>query len=157
MPTEYTVQYLSPSGVFIVNLQYSKFVITRKENDIGTLTLDLPPIYHPSLFRPERRIEIRRSMGPDQNTLLTNTVWLIRRVHYAIDKDGAETLQLDAFDLNVLFKRRMVAYDAGTLYADKLDIADDLMKDLIRENYGSLVFDPDNTGRDISAWVDVQV
>lgn len=156
MTVDYTVMYRTPGYNMVSNLQFSKLEITRKENDIGTLTLTLPPAYYvPGFFRPEGIIEVYRSFDSWSSVLETGTFWLIRRIHYATDGEGAETLVLDAYDLNSILKRRVIAYDRGTVYADKLDVAETLMKDIVRENFGDLVFDPDGTGRDLSDWISV--
>lgn len=127
----------------------------RKENEIGTLTMDLPPSYPLSLFRTDARLEIWRSIG--NNTFLEGeTIFFLRDWRYAM-QGGQESLHLEAYDANYLYGYngvgRVVPYN-DLAYVEKVGHCDDLIKAIARENIGSLTLD---ASRDLSAYLTIQV
>jgi hypothetical protein len=81
------------------------------------------------------------------------TSWFVRRIKYYTDSTGQSGIQLTCYDLLDLLDRRIVAYESGSSYTSKNDVAETIMKDLIYENLGVSAFDP---LRDMSAYLSVQ-
>jgi hypothetical protein len=151
IPAEYSLNYYTPSGAFVTILRYSNFQLTLKENEIGIMTVLVPPqLYSPSFFVRDGIIEVERKMGANNTSLVGKTFWLIRRANYKIDDSGMETVEISAQDTMSILKRRIVAHYTGSAYSKKIDFADDVMKDIIRENFGVLNLD---ATRNISAWM----
>jgi len=59
------------------------------------------------------------------------------------ERGGNTRLTLAGLDQNGLLARRIVAYYAGTAPTSKTGPADDLLKEVVRENYGALTTDPE--------------
>lgn len=145
--------YRAPDGKILEqSVPYSSIEYVRKENDVGVLTARIVPKFPVGYFRRDGIFEIWRSIG-GRETLETEAAWLVRKVRYATNQAGEDELEITAYDGNVILSDRIIAYDNGTSYTDKLGLADDLMKDIVLENYGIAAFDPD---RDLSALVSVQ-
>lgn len=111
-----------------------------KENEIGAVTLTVPPTYPISYYKKDGRLLISRSTDGSLPALIGNTHWFIRRVRKTITR-GKRGYTITALHANCLLKRRIVAYNAGTAYTEKNDFADDIIKEVIRENFGSLATD----------------
>lgn len=124
----------------------------RAENGVGALSLTLPSRYPKSLFKKDGAIEIWRSVDGGQPYLDTGTVWQIRRPLKVI-KGSQRLWRINCFDLNHLLKRRVVDYAAGSAQADQSRAADDLGKQIVRENQGSSATD---TSRSWATYLDVQ-
>lgn len=139
------LRLVSPSDW--IDLEY-----TRVENEVGTLVLHLPGSSYPrSLFQKDGLIEVWRN--PDWGTpyIDTNTLWLIRRILYLVGPPAV--WEITAYDLNHLLKRRVVDYNPGNTYTEKLAAADDLGKAVVRENLGTLATD---TTRSLASFLTVQ-
>lgn len=124
----------------------------RVENDVGTLVLVLPANNYPrSLFKKDGLIEVWRVPDVGLTYLDTNTVWMIRRVKYIA---GPPALwEITAYDLNHLLKRRIVDYNAGNTFTEKLAAADDMGKQIVSENFGAGASD---ATRSIAAYLNIQ-
>jgi hypothetical protein len=148
----YTIKYYNPGGIFLRDLEFSTLDLALQENQIGSLTLRLPPaVYPPGFFRRDGTIEVWRAVG-GRSELVGNALWFVVYIRYQIDQGGVETLEIVAQDGNSILKRRIIAYAAGTDYALKAGVAGDIMKSLIRENYGTLAIEAE---RDASLWITV--
>lgn len=145
--------YRSPTGLILQEaLPLSVVDYVRKENDIGVLSVRVVPKFPLGYFRRDGQIEVWRKTGGIEY-LDTETAWFVRKIRYATTDQGEDEIELMAYDANVIVSDRNIAYDKGTSYTDKLGYADDLMKDIVRENYGTSVLD---TARDLSARLAVQ-
>jgi hypothetical protein len=72
----------------------------------------------------------------------------------ALDDDGTLTISIGAVSSNELLLRRIVAYDDGTSYADKISMtADNMMKQVVRENFSGSATD---TSRSIASYFSVE-
>lgn len=131
---------------------YTRFEYVRVENGIGALTLTLPSRYPRSLFKKDGVVELWRSIDGGAPYLDTETVWLQRKWKKII-KQGLRLWQITCVDLNHLLKRRFVDYAAGSAQADQSRAADDLGKQIIRENLGSSATD---TTRSLATYLTVQ-
>ncbi len=136
---------LTPSDWF--KLEYIK-----KENDFGSLYLDLPPIYDANHFLVDDRLEVMMSVEGGSFVLDMDSVWFIRLMRFKIDENNKEFIHILAYDATQLLNRRIVAYPSGTAYSGKLDKADDMIKAIARENFGTLASD---TNRDISEYMSI--
>lgn len=154
MTTEYEIVLLDPRGnVLTKNLtSFTSLEYARKVNDVGSLTMVLPATFPLYWFGCDYRIEVWRSIDQRPAYLEGETQWLIRKIQLSSNQ-GDRILTVTAQDLNTLLKRRIVAYEAGGVYAYKSDYADDMMKEIMLENYGLGCIDID---RDWSAWIDIQ-
>lgn len=151
--TDYTLNYLTPAGLFIAPLQVQSLDYIRKENDVGVLTAVIAGDYAPGYFKRDGVLEVWRSINGSFPYLDGETGWLIRKPSYATSASGEETITLEAYDFCDILRRRIIAYQAGNSYTHKLDFADDLMKDIVVENYGVSTLD---ALRNISSYLHVQ-
>ncbi len=119
------------------NLQYTIVL-----QEVGVLTVELPPIYPDSLFAKDRQIQVWRDVD---GLMRLERAYLVRRILDATDKEGRRTIMLTGLDGNYLLDGPIVAYAAGSSEAEKTDYADDLMKAIVRENLGALATDADRT------------
>lgn len=143
---------LAPLDGFI-DLDYARIV-----NGIGALTVNLPKQYDQYLFssgdvRVDNRIDVLRRVGSGAYYLDTDAQWLVRRGVKKLTGNGQRLTTIQAECANSLLKRRIVAYASGAAQADKTGFADDLMKAIIRENFGSLATD---TARSIATYLTTQ-
>ncbi len=120
----------------IVNFKSLRFV--RSENSVGALEVLLPlEYYNPNDWWKNQIIEVWRNT-PQGNSLQGETAYFLRDWTIERTKDYEQLVKLYAYDANWLLSTRIVAYAAGSPQADKTDEADDMMKAIIRENFGSL-------------------
>lgn len=176
----YTIWLSSPSGVRLAVLdQFIKLEYRRIVNHTGvaetagagsalplrlTLRADALPL---RFIQRDSRLEIWRTCDASSPALSqesaatpavrtqeldTETAWFVRRVRKLFTGDGQRLLQLEAVPAIELLARRIVAYAAGTAQAGKSGPADDLMKQIVRENLGTQVGD---SARDISDWLEI--
>lgn len=154
MSVAYEVVLLDQRGTEITRqlTAFSSLEWARKVNDIGSLTLVVPYPCPLNWFQKDNRLEIWRSVDTHPAQLEGETQWLIRKK--VISRQGGDRiLTVTAQDLNCILKRRIVAYDAATVYTEKTDFGDDMMKEIISENYGLGCIDGD---RDIHDWLQIQ-
>lgn len=110
-----------------INLEYN-----LKTNEINDLTLTIPytaQIY--DTLKLDYLIELRRNG-------ITEDWFFIRTPQRKLLTTGVYQLIIYARGLNDLLDRRSVLYFAGTARTSKRGPADDVMKDFVRENAGSL-------------------
>lgn len=139
------VRLLSP--VDWIDLDY-----VRVENDVGTLVLHLPAQnYARSMFYKDGIIEVWRQPESAAPYLDTNTIWLIRDVQ--LNANPPAVWEIVAYDLNHLLTRRIVDYNPGNTFTEKLAAADDMGKQIISENFGAGASD---TTRSIATYLSIQ-
>jgi hypothetical protein len=88
-----------------------------------------------------------RSQSP-----VTEATWLVRQVRTLASTDGQRLVEIGAVPAIDLLNDRIVAYPANRAQASKTGPADDLMKAIVRENFGALATD---SRRDVSNWLKV--
>jgi hypothetical protein len=141
----------NPVGALMIpSLPFSTLDLTRKENDYGELVVKGLGGESLSFFQPYSLFEVWSSINGQPEFLDTETAWLLYRISPSIADSGEETFELRAYDMNWLLHKNEISYDNGSAYTDKLDLADDLMVDIISENFGAAAFDPT---RNISSWI----
>jgi hypothetical protein len=148
--TTYEVWLLDPTGNLLdiidewLYLRYDRVL-----SDIGTLELGLDGSYpNPDFIKLDGRIIVWRN-----GSIETETSWFIRRIIKTMEGDGTLTISIAAFSANEILTRRIVAYDAGTSYADKTGLADDVMKEILAENFGSSA---SNSARNLSTYFSIE-
>lgn len=145
----YTIKLLDPMGNLIYSIDnFLSFTYTRPLNDIGSLTVPLPYSFDVSLLRLDGRLCVYRDGRLD-----TETVWLIRKVTKRLSSRGEKTIIVEAVSANELLKRRLIAYASDTAYSEKTDQADDMMKQIVRENMGASATE---TSRSWASYLTVQ-
>lgn len=132
------------------------FNYTRGTSQLGTLSLGVPfqPFkkkFNP-YFRPDWRVEVWRSAAYGV-PMRREDVFLLRKPNVYIRKDNVEILQLYGRNGVDLLNRRSVIQRGGTSYAKKTDFADDMMKEIVRQQmlYGSAL-DEDGVVDNTRAW-----
>lgn len=131
----YEVWLLDPFGNLLdVIDEWLYLRYDRALNNVGSLELGLDGSYpNFNFIKLDGRIVVWRNGKIDMET-----TWLIRRIIRTLDEEGTLGISIGAFSANELLNRRIVAYDAGTSYAEKVSMAaDNMMKQVIRENFGA--------------------
>lgn len=157
MATEYELRLLTPAGGALATLPlFTSLQYALVENNVGALTLTLPPVVPYTWFTRDTRIEIWRSIDGAPAYLegsgIDGTQWFVRKAERRT-ANGETLILVNAYDAKHLLKRRIVNYQAGTAQGTKTAALDNMMKAIVRENLGSSAT---GTGRDISAYLDVQ-
>lgn len=155
MGASYQLNYRNFSGTQIASLSnFLSMRMRRVVNGVGELELTLPYNVISGLgVRVDDLIEVYRSPGTGLGMLLEGeTVWLVRSWTKSVDSDGYQSLTIAALDAIDLLKRRIVAYPAESSQAQKTDQVDDMMKEIVAENFGSSVTD---TLRNVAAYISI--
>lgn len=132
------------------------FSYTRSVNGLGTLNFGLPfkPFeqkFNP-YFRPDWRVEVWRSPAYGI-PMRREDVFMLRKPHVYVREDNVEILTFYGRNGIDLLNRRSVIQRGGRSWAKKTDLADDMMKEIVREQmlYGSAV-DEDGVSDNSRAW-----
>lgn len=157
MPTNYELRLLTPTGEPLATLnQFKSLQYALVENAVGALSLVLPPVVPLDWFQRDSRIEVWRSIDGAPAYLEGSggdgTQWFIRR-RQRVTSGGETLITLTAYDAKHLLSRRIVNFPAGSAQSTKTGAIDNIMKAVMRENFGAGV---SGTGRDISAYLDIQ-
>lgn len=123
---------------------------------IGALTLTLPAPFDTSLLRLDGRIGVWRSINGRTPKLDGDAIYLIRQWTYT----RTHTI-VTAVHATDLLRRRIIAYAAGSAYADKsAAAAGDQIKAFASENMGSGIVSADRDGvetqANLSAYLAIQ-
>lgn len=113
----------------IESVQYSRFV-----NNPGWFMLIIDPDLDPSLLDIDRLIEFWRQPEGGEDRL--EMVGFLRYWDWFENAPRADRLRLGGPDQADLLDRRVIAYKSTTAQAKKTDEADDLIKEIVRENLG---------------------
>jgi len=89
-----------------------------------------------SLFELDGIVEFWRSDAMAQLGWYREFAGLYRKMTPSISSDGKRTVLLEGFCPNHLLSRRVIAYNTGTIKADKDDTADQVVYEYIDENCG---------------------
>lgn len=154
-----TLYYLiinTPTGERLAVVQdYAEINCARVVNGVGVLTFIVPAQSYPlSMFPVDGIVELWRMSRGARERLEFNQLWFIRE-RYKVISGNLKQWRIVAYDLNYLLGNpsgsagRIVAYDstyavaANTTNApaDKIGAADDILKQVARENMASSVTD----------------
>ena len=127
------------------------FVFVKVVNSIGYCSVTLPGNFsetYQTLIGVDYMIEFWRS--PAQGTMQLESVFFIRDITYEEDTQGNDIIILSGPDGNDLLDRRIVAYAAGSSESSKSDLADDMLKEIVKENLGASATDSDRDLTDLS-------
>jgi len=162
MGATYSVYLFSPTGTQLAIVdEWFELSYTRVVNGVGGVRLELADrydlkrlLYEFDVYnQPDARIQVWRSISGGLKYLETDTVFLIDRLQRRMSADGARTIVIGGVDANDLLRRRIIAYAAGSAQAAQTDQADDMLKQIVRQNLGASATD---TTRDLSAYLSVQ-
>lgn len=128
---------------------------TLNVGQVGALSLTVPASFNTNLFKVDGRIGIWRTVANRPPALDGEAAWLIRRIEYT-----PNYTKVTALHANSILDRRIVAYAAGSSYASKAaTAADDLIKTIVSENFGSGISganrDGAETQADVSAYLTI--
>lgn len=136
--------------------ELASFSYTRAVSQLGTCLIGMPfrPFaekFNP-YFRPDWRIEIWRSPAYGVQ-MRREDVFMLRKPNVYIRQDNVEMLTFNGRNGIDLLNRRSVIQRGGTSWAAKTDFADDMMKEIVREQmlYGSAL-DEDGVVDNTRAW-----
>src|SRR5262249_31379974 len=133
----------------------ASFTCTRSVNTPGRFAMNLPAKYLKLFSNPKRWLDYRigffRRLDNGPEVLDTTTVYFVRNV-VRRRKGLLRSLTIGGPSALQILKRRIVNASAGSSGAQKTDQLDDMMRAIVREQFGSGA----GTGRDISAYLTVE-
>lgn len=140
----------------IANYHSFSYVLNAAPGNIGVLELVLPRSFNTALLMRDGRIGAWRSINGRAPYLDGNAIYLIETLRYT-----ATSTLIRAYHATTLMDRRIIAYAAGSAYAQKSAApADDQIKTFWNENAGSSISNANRDGvetqADISAYVSTQ-
>jgi len=141
----YKVFLYDTSGDKIAEFDHwRKLTFSHKENSLGVCTFELNGSdSRISLFGPDTQIHVLR-YNPNAN-LDYYTEWKGFHVDIdpdATDKEGTRTFTSKCVSFEDLLKRRYVLYDSGSIYSDKSDKGETVIKEYVGENAGPSATSP---------------
>ena len=147
IPVEFVDDFTTDGG--------AAFSCTRSVNTPGRFAMNLPAKYLP-LFRDSRRwldyrIGLFRRIDDGPEVLDTATVYLVRSL-VRRRKGLVRSLTIGGPSAMQILKRRIINAAAGSAAAKKTDQLDDMMRVIVREQFGSGA----GAGRDISTLLTVE-
>jgi len=153
--TDYQIFYRDPWGNLITTItEFFQIDYARKENDWGSLQIDLPPIYPTGFFQKDGRLELWRTAPGRQIYLEGDTQFFIRKIIYKDDEKSRNRIHILAHDALQLLDRCIVVPNTDLSHSKKTGFADDLMKAVMREQMGTLV---DDATRNRSTYLSIAV
>lgn len=134
------VKLYSPQGTFLTVLFPTSFQVGRKLGTIGVGTIIIDPFMPYRDLKRDMIITVERTDDEGLHYLEGDSVWFLRGKHL-INKPGDKHFELNVEDNLSLLRRRIVAYYEDEDETDKDDYADDMMKEIMDENFGSSATD----------------
>ena len=110
-----------------------RWELVRTANSIGWWTVILSADFDRRFLGVDRLVEFWREPTGGHESLLG--VGFMRYWEWFEDRKGAEYIRCGGPDQIGLLNRRIVANAAGTVYTQKTDYADDMMKAIVDEQY----------------------
>lgn len=126
---------------------------SRIVNGIGHFSLLLPPTFNNNLLRPDNMVQVWRAPEGGRRTLWR--VYFIRKWRFLTT--DAEYIVVEGPDCNDLLRRRIAAHFAASPQAEKIDYADDMMKELVTEAIADGTNPPPTAGTRVWANLSVAV
>ncbi len=145
MSAKYTLFYKNPSrGLEGVLKCYDGLNIAVVEKTVGALSVQVPLNFSALKLLPDAIIEVQRETA-SKKYLFGETCYYLRDWTLGYDGRMRPYLILECDDSMVLGERRIVDYQVGTAQAEKTMALDNMMKEIISENY--TVWATDSTRR----------
>lgn len=116
--------------------------LALKESDVGKISVAVSMSVLGIKPARDWRLEVWRGVDSRPPYLVGDKAWFVRKVARAVD-DGVVRVAIEGLCANALIARRVIAYAEKTPYTEKEGPADDVMKEFVRENLGSLATDGD--------------
>lgn len=143
-PIDHQLFIYSPTGVLLNVLSdgaWNSLAYGMRVNEPGVLNFVLPAEFGLSQIFIDGLVEVYRFDGAGLH-LEGETAFFMRKPVIDTDEAGISTITIEAYSALDLLKRRIIAYCAGSSFAEKVGIPwDNLMRSFVRENYGSLAAD----------------
>jgi hypothetical protein len=139
MSSRYEVHWYSDNGnrKEILNA-FNTLQYVRAENNYGMLILTIPlGDWRYDDFRLNDMFEVWREKA-GVTSLQNETAYFLRDWELYADSDGRHFVDLYAKDANFLLDSRIVGYAADTTQAKKTDYADDMIKEIVKQNMAGL-------------------
>ena len=134
--TTYRIELRTSDNIVIEpTLMWLSAQYVLKERGIGVLTVRVPPRYGLALFRKHSRLLIYRSINGAPEYLEGDATWILTSRVYTLDEQGVEAITLTAQHANMVLRRRIVAYSAGSAQASKSSAVDTMMRAIVDENF----------------------
>ncbi len=116
---------------------FNSLEYVKTQNQIGSLVVNLPRgLLQYDQFSVGDIFEVWREKGGVLE-LQNETAYFLQNWEFWTDGDGAEYIQLTAFDANWLLDTAIVWAYAGSAAASKTDYPDDMMKVIVEEQLGA--------------------
>lgn len=112
----------------VVSFEYARVL---GDVGIGSFTFPYRRQLH-TAATPDRRIAVYRQ--PLGGTLGLESVFMLRQFELSTSEQGQYQLIATGYDLNELLNRRIIAYYAGSAQANMTGTADDIMREIVRDN-----------------------
>jgi hypothetical protein len=137
----------SGNTVAIFDAYKSANVHREKNNmDVCTLTFYNNNDQRFKLFKTDYILIGQRSI-PEFLEPYSEFVGFVRTVNKSVSADGKKDIEVVALGLEFLLAGKTIAYDAGTIRAEKDDYAETVMKEYVNENCGDSAYPGDVVGR----------
>lgn len=111
--------------------------IVRTVNNVGVLTFVIPDVYPQDYWQRDARVYVYRSAIGLPPQLFEQTFYLLRETTIIQGDNGQYLRECTCYDLNWLLKLRIVNYVARDPKALITDYADDMLRDIVRQNLGA--------------------
>jgi hypothetical protein len=154
--TEYSVWLRDPTGNLLNVLDnFISFEYSHTVNSIGAFTLVLPDPDYPAVSKiwnnifKNGQIWFWRSVQGGPLGIDAGSYYLTRRRRRILNANGERTIVLSGVDLNDILNRRIVAYASGSQQAKKVMAADDMLKSMFYDNFGTGAA----VGRNLSTYI----
>lgn len=153
--SKYFVSIKTPYNAPVLNVnEFYKLELFRSEFGVGSLYVDFPmQEAMRQNISTEWRLEVYRRTAGGELVRVGDTQWIVKLVRYKVDEQNKAKLHILAYDAMCLLDKRIVAYVDGTAQTSKTMPADDMLKEIVRENLGALASD---YHRDLSEWLVVE-
>lgn len=145
MAVEYQINIADPNGNRIgVIDSFLSFEYQRVVNQVGFLDIVVPfGAYPVSWFEQDTIFQLWRQVDGNKPYLEGETSFYQHYWKKTLKSDGSKTFEVYATDPLEMVFHRIVPYPAETTYTSKTGPIDDMMKAVMRENFGSLATDTD--------------
>jgi hypothetical protein len=137
---KYQIWWTNDRGERIQRLDDFSFLnYSRIVSGVGTLNIGLPFARYGDIFRKDYRVEVWRSPELDEKRRLENIFYMQDGTIRTRKDDNVTVLDMTGHDPNGLLNRRVVRFRASLPQSTKTAPIDDMMKEIVAENFGSQV------------------